>query len=301
MAFSNARANANYGKGVHTIDLSIASEEDITEALKTTFASPDYHPPLLPKVAVQVNELIQKPRSTLTDIVAVVQRDPVLATAILKRAQSPAYATKIPPRSLQDAASRLGLRGMRDLVWEVSLKAKVFRHPACNDFMERLFHHSLLVARISALIAAHLRFEHKSVFLLGLLHDIGLLASTVALADASRRGRHKLALDEYAGIFRDFHEEAGASVAKLWGLPEEWVEIIECHHRPVKGGSINSTNAILVVAEAVSTAVGGAIELDRQNLDQPNQEVFSKAGSALGIDAEQVQAFVDKSAAMVGI
>ncbi|MEM9187687.1 MAG: HDOD domain-containing protein [Myxococcota bacterium] len=290
-----ARLNPNYGKGVHTLDIELASSEEVYEGLKRLFASPDYQPPLLPRAAIRVNELIREPKVAVTDVVAVLQEDPVLAAAMLRRAQSPAYATKVPPRSLQDAASRLGLQTMRDIVWEVAMKAKVFKHPGCRQFMEELGKHSVATGRVMRLVASYTSLYDESAFLVGLLHDIGLVASAHALADDSRRRRKKIDLKEYGSILADCHEDAGSVVAKLWELPPELVMVIGSHHNPVIQGYAHPLIAAGIVAEAIVCTLGAGLELGFQRLSHPSPALLKTSLTTLSIDEKHLERLVEKS------
>ena len=117
------------------------------------FGSKDYRPPVLPAVAMQVHNLTRRNDTAISDVVALVRRDPLLAADVLRRAQSPMFATKVAPRTLEDAASRLGMNGLRDLVFEVALGGKVFRAKGFEEPMDALRKHCLLVAYCTQAVA----------------------------------------------------------------------------------------------------------------------------------------------------
>jgi len=86
----------------------------LLERLRGRFADPTYQPPLPPTVALQIYELSKKPETPFDDVISLLETDGLLAAEVLKLAQSPEYATRIPPRTLREAVSRLsGSRGSR--------------------------------------------------------------------------------------------------------------------------------------------------------------------------------------------
>lgn len=290
-----ARLNPNYGRGVHHIDADVPDAAQIDAGIDRLFEAPDYQPPLLPRAAVRVNELTRDPNVNTNEVVAVIQEDPGLAVAILRRAQSPAYATKVPPRSLQDAASRLGLNAMRDLVWEVALKSKVFRHPACKSFMEDLGRHSIVTARVMRLVAGYTSLYDESAFLIGLLHDIGLVTAAHALAEDSRRRRAKLQINDYAFALHECHERCAERVTQAWDLPAETRLVIGSHHQPEMDGFVHPLIATCVVAEAIASALGVGVVLGSKRFDDPTPVALRRSLESLSIGEKQLETLIEKS------
>ena len=85
------------------------------------FRAPRYEPPLLPIIAVEFMALSQDPSVADADIMKVAERDPLLAAKVLRRAQRTPGAARRPARSLSEAAALLGSRGLRDILFEISL------------------------------------------------------------------------------------------------------------------------------------------------------------------------------------
>ena len=85
------------------------SAEQLTAALRTALASPGYRPPVLPSVALDVLALAGQGDADLTEVVALLERDPVLAGRVLALAQSAQYTRRTPVVTIKQAAVRLGL------------------------------------------------------------------------------------------------------------------------------------------------------------------------------------------------
>ena len=101
-----AKRRTDYGKGEHTIemepDLELAVDPtQLIEMLLETFRSPDYRPPVLPAIALQLMEMSRKPEVTFPQMASLMQQEPLLASQVLRLAQSPVYRRGEPLRFLR--------------------------------------------------------------------------------------------------------------------------------------------------------------------------------------------------------
>src|SRR5437867_4714679 len=115
------KTSANYGEGEYELDADavvLESAAEFAARLKAHFTSPGYTPPLLPAVAIQVQQLSQKADVDIAALVSVMEKDPLFAARVLKIAQSAAFAAAGGISSLKDAVVRIGLRNLTDIAWE---------------------------------------------------------------------------------------------------------------------------------------------------------------------------------------
>ncbi len=82
--------------------------------------------PLLHDVAFEVLGLTTSWDADAQRMAGIIHRDQALATHVLRVANSPAYASRDPILSLQQAITRLGFQALRDIVIAISVRAKVF-------------------------------------------------------------------------------------------------------------------------------------------------------------------------------
>jgi HD-like signal output (HDOD) protein len=238
---------------------------DVTRHLQRTFASPRYQPPMLPQVAVEVMQLSQRPSVQFEQVVKVLQRDAVLAARVLSLAQSAAYAGRSPVLTLQQAAVRLGLTSLREVVLQAALHLKVFRVPGYEPAMERLALHASAVAHVMRAVCRRTSVETEYAFLCGLIHDVGFAASLLALSDdpAWRTAR----FEDVASVLDDVHEEASGLLARLWNLPEPIQRLVATHHEVSPGGRAEAVNATLIVAEQLAWEAGAGLEPPPEGAD----------------------------------
>lgn len=238
----------------HPSDLDPAA---LTSALLRRFASPSYRPPTLPAVALEVMQLASRPDAQLAEVVRVLEKDPVLAARVLSIAQSAAYSSRSPVLSLQQAAERLGLQALRDLVLEAAMHLKVFRAPGYEDVMARLYRHSVAVAHVTRAVCRRTRIDSEYAFLCGLLHDVGFAASVLAAAEELRWRPARFA--DLIPVLDDVHVEASGLLARLWKLPDALQRVVATHHDAVVDGRAQPANAALVVAEQLAWEAGAGM------------------------------------------
>lgn len=257
-----AKRRTDYGKGEHTIemepDLELAVDPtQLIEMLLETFRSPDYRPPVLPAIALQLMEMSRKPEVTFPQMASLMQQEPLLASQVLRLAQSPVYRRGEPLRTLEQATSRLGMRVLSDLFLQASLNARVFRAPGYEAPMMRLADHSGATAQLARLVCQHTAMMDEQAFLCGLLHDVGTAACMIAVAGHRSASREPMIpFPVLAPVLREVHESASERLAELWQLPGEIRIIIGHHHSLSYKGMIHPLSAVVCIAESLATELG---------------------------------------------
>ena len=224
---------------------------DLTERIGNLFASPSYQPPVLPSVAVELLDVARYPDIDLKRIAQLIARDPMLAGQVMRRVQSPYYAGRVPIHDLNQAIFRLGLINIRDIVLEAALNMRVFTTPHYVHALERVRRHSVATAHIGRLLAPVTNQDPHQLFLLGLLHDIGIAAALITIDDMFEN-RERPAINHIWPAIETIHESAGTLVARIWDLPTELANVIGGHHHYQTAGGNNPMVATLHIAEAIA-------------------------------------------------
>lgn len=281
------RMGASYGRGEVTIEDDIIDAGAVAEALGHVFASPSYRPPTLPRVALEVMELARSPDVDFARVASVVEQDGLVAAQVMRVASSAAYGGGAAVPSIAHAIARLGLRTMRDLVFEIALQAKVFRVPAYQPAMDALARHSIAVAHVARVVARFTALEAEYAFLCGLLHDIGVAGVLIALAE---RGPAP-PVDEVWSAVHAFHAEAGERMVKLWGLPVDLSFAVLAHHRVLVDGHVHPMAATVRLADVIAKDLGFATRIPTVTpVAAVDERPLGDVVHALGLSGAQLEA-----------
>ena len=248
--------------------------------------------PALPETVTQVKEIMEKPSSTVHDVVGVLTLDPAIAAKVLSVSNSAAYGFPNQINDLTLAVSLLGLRETYGIVLSVAVAdlANKMRHFDYKTYwLDSMC--SAAAARIVAKACGKRRLP--GVFSAALLHDIG----RVVLVELQPRygqllpaGLTGAKLDEeerkHIGLS---HTEAGYELARYWNLPEEIAEPIRFHHRPQHAVQARTYVAIVALANIMATTPA-------ENLQEAGDLFagYEAALDILGLDDELTEAMVDE-------
>jgi len=152
--------------------------------------APDYRPPILPVVAVELMTLSTRADVAIEEIVALLERDSLIAGRVLQQAGSAAVAGSVKITSLREATMRLGLLRIRDVVMEIAMNLRVFKSETYGDAMDRIRRHAVATAHLCRVVCKYTPIEGEFAFMAGLLHDVGIAGTLLALAER-KSGRTK--------------------------------------------------------------------------------------------------------------
>lgn len=295
---SQQRRQAGYGQGIVELDLEgleLLSEADVVQRLLAIFRAPTYRPPKLPQAAVQLLELTRRSDVAVSSIVGVLQNDQLLTAEVLRIAQSAQFSGQggQAVRTLDEAIMRLGLRRTADLFLQASMNLRVFRVKGYEKPMEALRRHSSAVAALSRLVSRQTSVYDEHAFLCGLLHDVGVAASMIALAESAPRGKPAPDFEFVWPAIAKAHQETGAVLAKLWGLPGEVAFVIEHHHDFIVGGYPHPTAATVCVANWLAGEVGAGF------MQENNDNERDHALAALGLSLKSLERISEQARALV--
>lgn len=134
--------------------------------------------PSLPEVAMRVAKVLDNGVSDANAIAEVIQTDPAITAKLIKAANSAMYGRCLPVETCAAAVVRLGSALTHKLVLSLSMR-ELFttESPLLQTRMRALWKHSTEVAALCYVLARRdRRFNPEQAMLVGLLHDIGIVA-----------------------------------------------------------------------------------------------------------------------------
>ncbi len=266
----------------------------------------------LPEVCIRVNEMLEDPYVSASDIGKVIGQDTGLTARLLKIVNSAFYGFPSRIETVSRAVAVIGLRELRGLVLAASAVEAFSKIPTDIINMVNFWRHSVYCGVVAQLLAERSNVLHSErLFVAGLLHDIGKLIIGHRMP---QRYREVLDLVKETGL-PDYqiekkllgftHAEVGGLLLKEWRMPSALCETVLCHHEPklatesmIESSLVNIANELTLIAEA-----GADMELEKHEFDDyawdmikfeesEIEPTFEKAGSMF---AEALESILPRS------
>jgi putative nucleotidyltransferase with HDIG domain len=219
--------------------------------------------PTLPAVAMRVNDLINDPHSTSSDIAEVLKKDQSLTAQVLRLVNSSYYSIPGGVTDVQRALAFLGFNTVAQLVLGVSVFSVFKKLDDESDFtMLDFWKHALGTAVASEVLAKRLKFSKpEEAFTCGLLHDIGKLVLHEIDPDRLKTVFQEARKNKksFIEIEREWdlpgHSFLGEMIATRWGLPQVIRQTIRYHHTNVSEMSsiLGSSKTMIHVVRLANT------------------------------------------------
>ncbi len=212
----------------------------------------------LPEVYLKIRQLMDDPQSHINDFSAVVNTDPGLLAVVLKIVNSAFFSFSGQIDNINRALNLIGIGQLHDLVLSLSAIDSL-KLPNDIETLQVFWQRSIYCGVVSKLLAQKLKLpEYESLFVIGLLHEIGHLIlflnypqqakSIVDQAQAENRPLSELERNAF-GI--DYGNVGQALMAE-WRLPLKFQTITEHHIDPIYAMEYMAETLIVHVAHQVA-------------------------------------------------
>jgi HD-like signal output (HDOD) protein len=133
--------------------------------------------PAMPDLAIKINQMLNDINVSTQKIAVVVATDPVLASQIVKTANSALYLGKPRADTVTAAVTRIGFQMLKNIIVTFTMnKISNSTHPVVKKYIAEFWEHSREVAAISYVLAKNQKhLVQEEAMLAGLVHDIGTL------------------------------------------------------------------------------------------------------------------------------
>lgn len=197
--------------------------------------------PAAPEVVLKLSQLLHTEWVMAEQLAEVAMLDATVSARVLRLANSVFYRGK-GVKSIAEAVIRIGIDGVRDVVYALSL----MRTLRPMQFSHRQYwRHCLAVAQATQILQRRARkvsLSPTELHAAGLLHDIGMLVLDRTLGvgygrmllNAHESGRPLFAVERE--MIDTDHADVGARLLERWHLPESLVQATAAHHDPAGEG-----------------------------------------------------------------
>jgi len=229
--------------------------------------------PSLPVLFYELTSALKNESTSLAQIEQIVSKDVGMAAKILQLANSAFIGAHGQVSSIRQALCLIGAEIIRSLTLTIHVFSHFDGNPFITAHLPALWNHSLSVASLAQRIAIA-ETGRKSMgeesFTSGLLHDVGKIVLLAEMPDeyhqvvenisAGKASFHDLEM-EYVGCT---HEEIGAYLMAIWGLPPSTIQAVNFHNCPA---SIPHNRFSPLTAVHCADAIASANDLSFLNHD----------------------------------
>lgn len=219
--------------------------------------------PTIPAVVGKLLQIIDDPRTTHADLSNLISQDQVLASKLLKLANSSFYGFSGRVRTIKHAAVLLGFDDLKNLALGVSVIEKFSGNwKSCFDFDE-FWGHAIGCSIAAKMIARQANpAKAGEAFVAGLIHDIGKHVLSQFATDHFEAVVDQIQLSNESWhwvekqILGVSHAEVGGWFAERWNFPAQLVDAIANHHTPQEARRDPCLAAIVHFADYLTRKFG---------------------------------------------
>jgi len=223
----------------------------------------DAQVPSLPIIYRRINDAVNNPRCSTSDISAIIGDDPGLTSRLLRLVNSAFYGYPSGIGTISRALLIVGTHQLRDLALGTSI-IELFKGISRTLVdMESFCRHSIACGLAAKILGTYCRTQSnvESFFVAGLIHDIGRLiiykkkpeSSGKALALARDRG--ELLHKSERAVFGFNHTDVGRLFIRRWNLPPSLEEVVAYHHNPASAVFYPMESAVIHVADIIANGM----------------------------------------------
>ncbi len=216
--------------------------------------------PMLPPAVGKIMALALDPDVSVTQLARVVSGDQVLATRVLRLANSAHCGPLEEITSINQATVRIGTAAVRNVVLAVCLSSRLAEGRVYGALGRSLLDHSIATACMARALAPGAGVAEDEAFLCGLLHDIGKLFILKLAKEAAKAGAPRPTESEVDAVLSTHHADIGAHLLRSWQLPAVLVEAVRCHHSTTSATQFPAHAAVTAVADRLSHRYGFGCE-----------------------------------------
>jgi HD-like signal output (HDOD) protein len=198
--------------------------------------------PTLPSVFSTVSRMLSDPRTSAVDVGNAVSNDQVIASKILKVANSAFYGLAGRVNTVSHAIAVLGFSSTKNIVLTTSVLSTLnLKTPVEGFNLTAFWKHSAAVGAIAKLVAKEvLPQKQEEAFVVGLLHDIGKLVLAICVPEDFAKcvnfalNKNCLFLEAENELLGANHTDIAAWVNIRWKLPADFAVVLTNHHKNIK-------------------------------------------------------------------
>lgn len=253
-----------------------------------------------PATALKLARLTRDPRSSMDELLAVLESDPGLSARLLRLVNSAGFALRTACTSVRHAAVLVGNARLNQVATTAAI---MDMYASSAKHATRILEHAGVVGALCRYLAFYLALPSDELFTCGFLHDIGKLmlldtdgADYEALLDEAGDDADRVHLLERERFGFDHALLAGHVLAK-WNIPQPVPQVVSWHHNAAHAFSVSSQLGQLVSAVRLADGMSYAFRAGKPEI-WIEQLAKTDAAQYLGVSEPQIAAMWDEMAAL---
>jgi HD-like signal output (HDOD) protein len=234
----------------------------------------------------------------IDEVVKLLEQDSLIAGRVLKVVGSAVYTGVGKVTSLREATLRLGLNTIRDLVVEIAMNMRVFKSTEYAETMELLRRHATATAHLCRVVSRYTTIDAEFSFLTGLLHDVGIAGTLLALSDDKAKRKAPPDLISIWPALDRVHQRAGELMASHWALPPDIRFALSAHHQVLLQGYPHPLAATVAIANELAHELGAGVTPRASDADEKPDEERDCLRAHAGVDRSPAATLAQASEAL---
>ena len=236
-------------------------------------------------VAMELQALCSDTGSSLGALVAKIEQDHSLATAVLRASNAAAFRGMPSVLDLNSAGRRLGTRRLAEVAQMESLKgAFTSKSTGWSKLLSKMWRNTVTTAFAARVLVERIGFSNRGeVYTMALFHNLGeILIVDIHQQLGTKPPRKGLASGALRRDMQNQHAELGALLMRSWKLPATLAAIAYAHHHPgrLETGTPLARHAWLIGGVHRAVCEAGYFYMDGAH-QSPS---VSAAAGVLGVD-----------------
>ena len=203
-------------------------EQHLFEELRKAFKADRLQLPALPEAALKIRQVVNQAGVGTSEIIQIVQTDPILSARLIKVANSPLYGTWREIKTVRDAVRRLGLETTRSLSFSLSVKQLFHaRSSMIKQQLRQMYDESIQVSSLAYVITQRRAkfLDPEQALLAGLLSRLGIIPILKYV-------------DEHPGLIStpeilsksliNLNVPISQLIFERWNFDEQFLSVVEC-------------------------------------------------------------------------
>ena len=219
------------------------------------------HVPVLPQSVLTLTRLLNDPEFSLIEFVTVVEKEPSVASEIIRVANGSRYNHSGKDiTNLKQAFMLLGANDVKEHVLAHFVRDMCKVSPVYfRNFGDKIWQHSFDVATTAQTLAEHRGEDPNSAYLMGLMHDLGKIVIFQFMVEAFKTMHPDYKQDSL--VFKKFLSEKSMQLSvelmKTWEMPSLIIKVSEEMAEHSDAVALNQTEVsplgrILIEANLIS-------------------------------------------------